>query len=222
MFILLSALFLLTVRASGSEDLIIFDNFDNGELLYGSEDKMVDYLLLALDKNTNLPPSFTICSSVHLNFITSPIVFYQLYQDDGKPWFNLYIQPDRDLKKFRERIIIEYVINFLATPEIVPIEPNSWYHGCTALDTVTGHILVVINGQTIFDNVVPEFIDSADEKPRSLEGRLSLFKNYGNGYWYLSRQRLTNLNVFSSALTIAHLVNITQGEKCFEEGDYLS
>ena len=92
MFILLSALCLLTMRVSSSEDLIIFDNFEYGELVYGPEDKMVDYALLALDKKTNLPPSFTICSSVHLNFMISSVFFYQLYQDDGKPWFNLMMR----------------------------------------------------------------------------------------------------------------------------------
>ena len=106
MSILLSALLLLTVRASTSEDLIVFDNFDYGEMIYGSEDKMVDYALLSLDKRTDLPDSFTICSSVHLNFVTSSIYFYQLYQDDGEPWFSFYIRANRDLNGFQEKIII--------------------------------------------------------------------------------------------------------------------
>ena len=190
MFILLSALFLLAVRTSTSEDLIIFDNFDYGQMIYGSEDKMVDYALLSLDKRTDLPDSFTICNSVHLNFVTSSIFFYQLYQDDGKPWFNLEIGANRDLDRFQDVMKLrsyKQAINIEPTPETLPIEPNSWYHGCTALDTVTGHMLVVINGRIIVDKVISEFINSANKKPISLEGKLSLFKNYYSGSWYKSR-----------------------------------
>ena len=102
MLIILSALFLLSVRASTSEDLIIFDNFDYGEMLYGSEDKMVDYAVLSLDRRADLPQSFTICSLVHLNFVTSSIFLYQLYQDDGKPRFSLAIGANRDLNRFQD------------------------------------------------------------------------------------------------------------------------
>ena len=225
MFIFLCALFLLNIRGSKSEDLVIFDNFDSGELSFGSEDKMVDYALLALDRKTDLPQSFTICSSLHLNFITTSIFFYQLYQENGTPWFNLEIKANRDLDRFQDIVELsnyKQAINIGPTPETMPIQPNSWYHGCTALDTVTGQMLVVINGRIMIDKVIAEFINSANEKPKSLEGRLSLFKNFRSGFWYQSRQRLTNLNVYSSALTLDKLINLTNGEQCAEQGDYLS
>ena len=60
MFVFFSAILLLhTPRASQSEDLIIFDNFDYGEMDYGSEDKVIDYAVLAVDKKMDLPSSFT-------------------------------------------------------------------------------------------------------------------------------------------------------------------
>ena len=87
MVVFLSVLLVVPcVRASKSEDLIIFDNFEFGGMDYGSEDKMVDFALLALDKKMDLPSSFTICSSAHLNFLTSDIFFYQLYQENGNGW----------------------------------------------------------------------------------------------------------------------------------------
>ena len=109
MFVVLSAVFLLpTVRSSTSEELIIFDNADYGVTDYGSGEKMVHHALLALDKKMDLPPSFTICSSVHLNFMTSSVFFYQLYQDDGRPWFNLLMRSTRDLDKFQEKVMLLY------------------------------------------------------------------------------------------------------------------
>ena len=105
MFLFFSVLILLpAVKASKSEDLIVFDNFDYGGMEFGSEENVVDFATLANDRTMDLPPSFTVCSSVHLNFMTSGVYFYQLYQDDGKPWFNLNIRAQRDLNTFQERI----------------------------------------------------------------------------------------------------------------------
>ena len=226
MFVFFSALFLLpTVRASKSEDILILDNFEHGEMDYGSEENMIDYALLSLDKKMDLPTSFTICSSVHMNFMTSSIFFYQLYQDDGKPWFSLYIRGQRDLVRFQERVKLRYyktLTDIQPTLDPVRIMPNSWYHGCTALDTVSGHMLIVVNGHIMIDQIIEEFINSSNERPKSLEGRLSLFKNFNSGIWYQSRQRLTNLNVYASALTVEKMINLTDGENCAGKGDYLS
>ena len=66
-----SAIFLLSsVRLSESEDLIIFDNFDHGSYVLGGEEDMVDYAVLSVDRKMDLPKSFTICSSLHLKFLT--------------------------------------------------------------------------------------------------------------------------------------------------------
>ena len=226
MVVFLSVLLVLpSVRASKSEDLIIFDNFEFGGMDYGSEDKMVDFALLALDKKMDLPSSFTICSSAHLNFLTSDIFFYQLYQENGNGWFSLNIRAERDTKTFQENIELVYykrLKNVKQTKDPVSVVPNSWYHSCTALDTITGHMLIVVNGHIIIDQVIEEFVNSTNEKPKSLQGRLSLFKNFYSGFWYQSRQRLTNLNVYSSVLKVDEMISLTAGENCTGEGDYLS
>ena len=229
MFLFFSVLILLpAVKASKSEDLIVFDNFDYGGMEFGSEENVVDFATLANDRTMDLPPSFTVCSSVHSNFMTSGVYFYQLHQDDGKPWFNLNIRAQRDLNTFQERIKLRYgkiLQDSETTPNIdpLPIMSNSWYHGCAALNTVTGHImLIVVNGHIIFDQVILEFTNSIEEKPKSLDDRLSIFKNYNSGIWYQSRQRLTNLNIYGSALTVDKMINLTHSENCSEEGDYLS
>ena len=93
MAIFFSALFLLSsVKTSKSEGLTIFDNFDYGSPGFGAEGDMDDYAVLAADRKMDLPTSFTICSSVHMNIMTGPFVFYQLYQDDGKPWLPIWLE----------------------------------------------------------------------------------------------------------------------------------
>ena len=127
MFVFLCTLFFPSIAgASKPEELVVFDNFDSGGMDYGSEDKMVDYSLLAIDKKMDLPSSFTICSSVHVNFMISNIYFYQLYKDDGTPWFNLNIRSQRDLNRFQEDVHLRYYKEFDIQPtqHPVPIEPN--------------------------------------------------------------------------------------------------
>ena len=192
------------MRASKSEGKgVILDTFEYGSPAFGPEKVVVDYAVLAADRKMDLPTSFTICSSVHMNIMTGPFVFYQLYQDDGKPWFQIHIKTERDTNIFVEGIDLRYDMKQLSGMDTVPIKPNSWYHGCTALHTGTGHMLFVVNGNIVIDQVIEKFINSINEKPKSLEGRLSLFKTYiSNGIWYQSRQRLTNLNVHTSALQL--------------------
>ena len=227
MFVLLFALFLTStsVISSKYEDLVVLDNFGNGGVEYGSEEKMVDYAVLEIDRKMNFPMSFTICSSVHLHFMTSAIFFFQIYKDDGSSWFNLKIRALRDLDRFTEEVELVYgndVIDIKPTLDSVPIVPNYWYHGCMALDTLTGQTSIVVNGHIIVDKVIVEFINTASERPKSLEGKLSIFKNFNYGFWYQSRQRLSNLNVYASALAIDDIINLTEGENCANEGDYLS
>ena len=103
MIFLFSAVSLLSsVKTSKSEEGgVILDNFNFGSPAFGPEEKVVDYAVLAADRKRDLPSSFTICSSVHMNFMTGPFVFYQLYQDDGKPWFQIHIKTQRDVNRFQ-------------------------------------------------------------------------------------------------------------------------
>ena len=46
-----------------------------------------------------------------------------------------------------------------------------WYHQCTALNTVTGHIIVVVNGKVHKDEVDARMVDSSSSRPISLKGK---------------------------------------------------
>ena len=42
------------------------------------------------------------------------------------------------------------------------------------------------------------------------------------GVWFAPSHKVTNVNIFSSALSIERMKRMTGGERCVEEGDYLA
>ena len=78
--------------------------------------------------------------------------------------------------------------NVLPNTHSIPIMPNTWYHTCTRLDTITGkmmtglclrnmkilvstgHVTVVVNGIVARDEVDEFFVGSSSTRPKSLKG----------------------------------------------------
>ena len=64
-------------------------NFKAGNIVYGQESLMTDYVTVANDPISNLPDQFTVCSSLFINFKTTKINVVQIYKQDGTHWFQL-------------------------------------------------------------------------------------------------------------------------------------
>ena len=84
----------------------------------------------------------------------------------------------------------------------IPIVPHSWYHVCLGLDTVSGFLRIVVNGIKVVDEEKEEFRNTTALKPRSLEGKISVFKQFYAGFWGQQRGKFTNMNIFSSILSL--------------------
>ena len=69
-----------------------FTNYKTGEIIYGDESLIKDYVTLSQDPISNLPARFTICSSLYLGRISTTPNAFQLYNENGKGWFNFGIQ----------------------------------------------------------------------------------------------------------------------------------
>ena len=111
-------------------------------------------------------------------------------------------------------------VEFLTSPHI-PIVPHSWYHICMGLDTVSGLLRIVVNGVVMVNEEKDYFRNTVQWKPKSLEGKLLLFKSYLS-VWYQSRGITTNLNIFSSMMSVEEMVSrTTRGEDCSSPGDYI-
>ena len=91
------------------------------------------------------------------------------------------------------------------------------------LDTVSGLLRIVVNGLQVVNEKKEYFRNTTHWKPKSLEGRIILFKGFMSGFWYLHKNTFSNLNIWSSVKSVEFMVERTSegGESCFSPGDYL-
>ena len=114
-------------------------------------------------------------------------------------------------------------LTFLFEDTGVPIVPHSWYHVCLGLDTVSGFLRIVVNGVKVFNVEREEFRNTTAWMPGSLEGKIIVFKQYYSGFWFQHRGKFTNMNIFSSMISLEAMRLRTSGEAdCTGAGDYLS
>ena len=123
---LLANIFLLVQHLSTKSALRVIDN-GTGPAVYGAEDKMVDYAILAADQKAALPSQvcrwtafailhdpyfaqFTICSSATAEAVLSTFFFVQLLRESGQPWVTL--QMTADAKTGSDFRVTVYILNF--------------------------------------------------------------------------------------------------------------
>ena len=95
----------------------------------------------------------------------------------------------------------------------------TWIHSCLAIDSTLNHLTIVANGKKLEDKAFP--IPAGAQPPSNLTGKLLVFKAY-IGFWYQSKNKVSNLNIFSKLLTLPEMVRRTAGEDCGKaDGDYL-
>ena len=218
------------VTFGSGQDFHYFSNFKFGPLEWGKESMIKDFATLTTDKVGNLPDSFTICSSNFITFVSSSNSVFQLLKQDGSPWFKLSIETGQ-----RNRVTFTEVLKLWLPPGgsytsyhqdlftgIIPIVPHSWYHVCMGLDTVSGLLRIVVNGREVVDEEKDYFQGTADWKPKSVAGKIIVLKGYLGGFWYQFRGAFSNMNIFSSMLSVEDMVGRTSGgDDCSKPGDYL-
>ena len=114
---------------------------------YGAEHLIKDYVTLANDPKANLPDTFTICSSIFMEYRPGleGVGILEMFKEDGSHWF---------LLNYYVKTLEFYYMNPASgksgqeslTDVDIPVIPHSWYHACMGLDTVSGHVRVVVNG----------------------------------------------------------------------------
>ena len=96
----------------------------------------------------------------------------------------------------------------------------SWVHSCVAIDSTLNHLTVVVNGKKLEDKSFP--IPSGAEPPTDLTEKLLIFKAFV-GFWYQSKNKVANVNIFSRQMKLSAMVSRTAGDDCGKaDGDYLS
>ena len=220
-------IFLSCTNIANGKSLTYYSNFKFETTVFGPEDLIVDYLTLAHDPKRNLPQSYTACSSVFVKYVTTNIMVVQMLKQDGTPWYRLAVSASREYDTMSEILILrsenpttgKFQEEYFSTH--IPIVPHSWYHVCMGLDTVSGLLRIVVNGVVMVNEKKDYFRNTVQWKPKSLEGKLLLFKSYLS-VWYQSRGITTNLNIFSSMMSVEDMVSrTTGGEDCSSPGDYI-
>ena len=99
---------------------------------------------------------------------------------------------------------------------------HQWVRSCLAVNSETGLLQWVVDGILVENATVPQVKDTQN-KPTDLSGKIVLGVTQKSGGWEsrISNQ-VTNLNIFSTALTIGEMQQITLGGDCSPDGDYLA
>ena len=207
-----------------------FSNFIFEDIVFGQDHLIKDYVTLANDPNGNLPDSYSVCTSVFVKFCTSNKGIIQMLKQDGTPWYSVEIfTTDRQYERKSEKILIWFenpttgkLSSEAFSKANIPIVPHSWYHICIGLDTVSGLLRIVVNGVEVVNEEKEYFRNSVHWKPKSLDGKVVQLKGFFSGFWYQYRSIFSNLNIFSSMMSVEAMVTrTTGGEGCDSPGDYL-
>ena len=205
----------------------VVDGIGEGGLVFGAEELITDWASLATEPLSHLPPAFTICSSVSVNNKTNNLEqsFWQLLAKNGSGGMYVSITGSLESEMVQTiRLGVDSVLTSFTNHSLLKLPMQVyWYHSCTGIDMVSGHVQMIINGQLIVDQVVKELTGYAEMRPQSLQGNLLLGKEWMGGFWYQSRQLTSNLNVYGRILSKDEMKEKTFGSECgLSDGDFLS
>ena len=110
----------------------------------------------------------------------------------------------------------------LANGKIPPLFPNQWTRSCMAINTTSGLIHWVVEGNLIMSTTSQE-VKNSKNRPKDLSKKIVLGARSYGGVWRAPSHKVTNLNIFSSLVSIEKMKRMTgEGGSCHEEGDYLA
>ena len=171
------------------------------------------YAELKRDPRADLPSSFTICSNVMTTY-GSEQTFFTLLGKDGNKWLTPFLM-------VADRTSFSYVK--WAGVKLPPVFAHQWVRSCIAVNTESGLLQWVVDGALVENATVAQVKDSKN-KPSDLTGKIVLGTWQWNGSkkWETTSNRVTNLNVYSTALTAGEMQQHTIGGSCIPEGDCLA
>ena len=179
------------------------------------------YAELKDDPRASLPDSFTICSTIMITGCQSyggPMFFNFLYKKRDQLFAPLINYQNL---KSGLRIGFHDSSSQLLTDKLPPFFPNQWTRSCMAVNTTSGLIHWVIDGTLV---LAKEFVEMKNPKgqPGDLSKKIVLgVRSYG-GSWVAVPQKVTNLEIYSSPLSMEKMIIMAKGDSCVEEGDYLA
>ena len=164
-----------------------------------------------------MPVDFTVCAAYTVEAWTtdwSSANFFRLNNREQNMWADVSIFAAESYTKLTVHLgrvtLVEYSDQLLF--------PHTWSRICLSLDTVSGQVCLVLNGQVVEDREHQEAREEDEWRPANLD--IVLGYSAPNEYTGMVSQ----VNMFSSPLSSARMVALTQagGEECGAPGDYVS
>ena len=180
--------------------------------------------VLSHDPLASLPTSFTICSTIMAPSIFQNDVFefFSLLGKDGNILDgNILMQ----VIMTKEGIYTTYAYKrrwkeLESDGKEFNAFSNRWIKRCGTYNRNTGLYQVVADGVFVENGTWPGFMLA--NIPTDLTGKIVLGAHSLNGLWYPTKNKVTNLNIFSTAHSVEVMRQNTGGGKCIEDGDYLA
>ena len=93
---------------------------------------------------------------------------------------------------------------------------------CASLDTVSGMVGLVVDGEVLEEKVHQEVFKEDENRPSTLNINIGYLKEVSSAYEVTGQ--ISNLNMYSAPLTTERMVAITQAgsEECGAPGDFLN
>ena len=171
-----------------------------------------------------MTPDFTVCGAFRTeawNTIFQSILFFQWKGANGEDWGSIVLVAlgtgegtlyDIEFGNVKKTDLITKKVYF----------PFAWVRICSSLDTMTGNLVLVVDGQVLLEERHLEQVLEEDENRPTNLSMLVGFEQ--DGYTAEFTGQYSNLNIFSSPLSTAKMVAMTQAgsPECGAPGDYLS
>jgi hypothetical protein len=188
---------------------------------------LTTYAELTIDPTASLPPNFTVCSaSVSPALLKDDSqLYFTMLGKDGTLFISLDIWIAGGMTRQMSTFYIIFGTNWHAPNISVPkVFLHQWTRSCLALSTESGLVRLVVDGRLVEDTVIEGLREAAGNRPSDLTNKLLLGPLRWSAGWFSQSNKVSNLNIFSSALATSQLVRMTTpGEKeCGLAGDYLA
>ena len=182
------------------------------------------YIELGTDPINRLPSAFTICSSAMSS--TGDIVFFTLLGEDGNQVLSAHFSNDGARKGQNQTNSVFLVSETLVVAPTVLglVFPQTWLRSCLALSTESGQVQWVVEGHMLLNETF-EVLTEDKVLPQGLTGRLLLGLLQYENNWYTSDGKISNVNIFSSELSMDAMRRVTTegvAGECGRKGDYLA
>ena len=165
------------------------------------------YAKLTQDPHANLPSSFTICSTIMAPILSYPTSM-QFFILPG-----VELQPLLNVHETSEGIVTTFFYSKAdGNSEKVPhVFSHKWVKGCASFNQNLSIIQWVVDGAFVKNYTFSKEVSA--KMPTDLTG--GLFLGGANN-------KVTNLNIFSTAHSVQVMEENTQPGKCIVDGDYLA